>query len=491
MKRAYILLIVSVVYTQFLLANESDYSVFKKNGLPDGSADTTYLKTVVEFLSADKLLGRLPGTPEYDMAADFAENEFAKHGLIPFPGYESYRQKLKIWQNLFVSPCELEILHFSKGSISPKFGSAYNFRGYTGTGKIQLETVFCGYGIHTESYNDYENIDVEGKAVMIFKGNPEFRPEDYQSFSISGRAATAKEMGASAVIFMTIPGSDRAATIGSLMFGDGEYIPDMPLIQIDEATANILLEGSNHNLKEKHSFINSEQRPASEKLKSEVFVNVKTDFKPDADSYNIIAYLEGADPIMKDEFIVVSAHLDHVGYQCDIIYPGANDNASGSAAVIELARLFSLKRPARSIIFVLLTGEEQGLIGAKHFVDNLPTANEQITAAFNFDCIAVGDSIQLGSGLSNPNLYDIALNQDAANLVIRNTWKGGGADLTPFYKAGIPGLYFVTRYSYTHLHLPSDKVSTLNMPLFKEIVDFGYKVISEVANGDYIREDLE
>ncbi len=147
-------------------------------------------------------------------------------------------------------------------------------------------------------------------------------------------------------------------------------------------------------------------------------------------------------------------------------------------------------KPKRSILFVLFASEEQGLFGSKYFVDNLKIDSEKIIAMFNLDCVGYGDSIQIGNGKSAPELWKIAnkLDKKDLNLMVENTWSGGGADLTPFYEKGIPGLYFASKYSYEHLHLPTDTPETLNPSLFEILVKLAYLTAREIADGNYKRE---
>ncbi len=219
-----------------------------------------------------------------------------------------------------------------------------------------------------------------------------------------------------------------------------------------------------------------------------------------AKTMNVVGLLEGSDPQLKDEYLIIGAHLDHVGSQAGLLFPGANDNASGSAAVIQLANAFSLDnmKPKRSVLFVLFASEEQGLFGSKHFVDNLNLLAgeaginpEKIIAMFNLDSIGYGDSIQVGNGKSSPELWNLADKIDEANsnLMVKDTWNGGGADLTPFYEKEIPGLYFVSKYSYDHLHLPTDLPETLNPSLYENLVKLVYLTAREVANSSYKREE--
>lgn len=483
------LLLVTLFFSQHDIVSQTSDQLNKIESFK--IVDTTNLMNIVQFFASPDLKGRLPGTREYDLAGRFAEKYFEGIGVQSFPGHNNYRQTMPIKMNKFIGPCKLEIIHPEKGIIKPIHGKNYSFRGYTGSGNKTLETVFCGYGIDTEDYSDYKDIDVEGKAVIIYKANPSFDDDDFDRFSIGGRAHTAKRNGAAAVIFIPTPTSPRSKPIGSVMFGDYDYIDNMPMLEIDYETIDYLIDGSGYTQNQLFDTINSTQKPFSVNLKSDIKINVQTKFYESVETFNIVGYIPGNGTLLSEEYLVVSAHLDHVGYQCEVIYPGANDNASGCAAVLELARIFIQNPTKRSIIFILYTGEEQGIIGANYFAENLPVDKEKIVAAFNFDCIASGDSIQIGNGLSNPKLYETVKSKDRKNLMVDGTWRGGGADLTPLYNIGIPGLYFVTRYSYTHLHLPSDTPETLNVPLFKDIVRLGYETIKTVANGYYDKEDIK
>jgi Zn-dependent M28 family amino/carboxypeptidase len=157
-----------------------------------------------------------------------------------------------------------------------------------------------------------------------------------------------------------------------------------------------------------------------------------------------------------------------------------------------LARAFASGggRPKRSVVFVLLSSEESGLDGAKRFVEHPPVPLGKIVAYLNLDCIAVGDSIQLGSGKTSPKLWQLARDLDArgARLTVAETWGGGGADATPFAERGIPTLYFASRFSYTHLHQPGDMPGTLNPRLYEALTRLVCRTAWKVAEGGYSGE---
>jgi len=294
-------------------------------------------------------------------------------------------------------------------------------------------------------------------------------------------------------MFVSFPNDEKPQEpIGSTMHGNGEQV-NIPQIHINLPVANEFIEGSKYTLKELQTKIDSEKTSLSFALKSEAKIFVETEYVKEKVTVNVIGIYPGTDEKLKDEFVILGAHLDHVGGQAgEIYFPGANDNASGSAAVLEVARMFAKNEleTKRSVMFVLFSNEESGLEGAEFLANNLGFDSNKVTAMLNMDCIAHGDSIQLGNGKSAPKLWELAKSIDSTNakLTINGTWAGGGADASPFHEKGIPILYFVTKFSYTHLHCLTDKVETLNPKLYEGITNLAYLTTLKLAKGEYERE---
>jgi hypothetical protein len=455
------------------------------------------LLLTVKTLCSREFDGRLPGSEGYDKAAAFVAEKFKQIRLIP-AGDEEYFQYLNVEYNKIDTPVVFKVIEGER-VVSYQHGKDFVLRGFTGSGDFTLSVAFCGYGISRPDlgYDDYSNIDVKDKIVLVFKQNPGWRINNKtwgQEYPRE-KSIVAHQHGAKGILFVSRPNDEKPQQlIGSAMHGEGEQLENFPQLHISLDAANGLLDGPGFSISECQTKIDETKTPGSFIASSQAQIKVIAHYQKQARTMNIIGLLEGSDPNLKDEYLILGAHLDHVGSQAGLVFPGANDNASGSAAIIELAKAFSLdsQKPKRSILFVLFASEEQGLFGSKYFVENIKIDPEKIIAMFNLDSIGSGDSIQVGNGKSSPELWKLArrLDKENFNLVVEDTWSGGGADLTPFYEKGIPGLYFVSKYSYEHLHLPTDTPETLNIVLFEKIVKLAYLTAQKVVNGNYNRETL-
>lgn len=447
------------------------------------------LKTV-EILSSKEFAGRLPGHSGYDKAVNLISGELQKLNLKP-GGDSNYLQKLKVEYNEILAPEHFAIIKNGKRK-EYKLGSDYVYRGFTGSGKLTAPIVFCGYGLSQpeKGYDDYANIDVKNKIAMVFKYNPKWNIGD-KSFTNGNpreKAIVAAKHGAVGILFVSFPNdTEPQKPIGSVIHGEGLQMQNFPEIHIGLNLADELFGESGKSLKQMQTKIDFEKAPASLPLRHQVDLEVHTKYEKEKEVVNIIGVLEGSDPELKNEYLILGAHLDHVGEQAGKIYfPGANDNASGSAALLEIARAFSSQKekPKRSIIFAFFASEEQGLNGSTFYANNLPFPKEKVKAMFNLDCVGFGDSIQVGGGKSAVDLWNLAkkIDTESDRLMVNATWSGGGADAEPFFQKGISTLYFVTTNSYKHLHMLTDKAETLNPSLFEAITELAYKTASLAAS---------
>lgn len=488
-----------------LMSAQNDTAV-RERDCSDNIRIKNMMKTV-ELLCGSDMQGRLAASPGYKKAAKYMALEFSELGLKPYGGKE-YFQAFNTEYNEITKPGEV-ILQKPDGTTKTySLGKDYLYRVFTGSGKISSNIVFCGYGLclPKDGYNDYADIDVKGKIVMAFKQNPDWKIGDKTIGDFPrDKARTAKEHGAVGLILVSRPmdknpqppiasAMESSSNILQLQYYRTAHVGDLPVIHVTIPVAEEMLGMNAGQLFRLQENIDKLHKPLHSISETICGIEVEARYDPDATTYNVAAIMEGTDPVLKKEYVMVTAHLDHVGKQGKIIFPGANDNASGSAAVLEIARALSAcnYEPKRSIMFVLFSSEEHGLDGAKYMALNLPDSAEKIAAVLNMDCISYGDSIQIGNGESSPVLFHLARTTDFFNWKssVGRTWKGGGADLTPFYTVGIPGLYFASTNSYDNLHLPSDLPETLNKDLYEKIAKLVCKMTILIADGEYKREKV-
>lgn len=478
------LTIYAVVFLNFIINAQSSPGVSEINR-------ENFIKNVV-ILSSPDFDGRLSGSDGYNKAAEFVANKFSELGLIP-AGEGNYFQYFDIEYNKINSPAIFKTI-IDGDTTDHELGRDFVLRGFTGSNKFTLPVVFCGYGLSRSDlgYDDYAGIDARNKIVLVFKQNPGWKinDKDWGTNYPREKSLVAKKFGARGILFVSLPNDKKPQPlIGSVLHGEGDQPVDFPQLQISIDAADKLLSRTGLTLSDYQKMIDVKKSPASSAPGTKVFLEINAEYSKEAKTMNVIGMIEGSDPVLKNEFLIIGAHLDHVGSQAGLLFPGANDNASGSAAVIEIANAFVKGgvKPKRSVIFVSFAGEEQGLNGSKYFVNNKITGDKNIIAMINLDCVGYGDSIQVGNGQSAPKFWNIAkeIDQTSFKSMVERTWSGGGADATPFYDKGIPCLYFVTTNSYDYLHLPGDKVETLNPVLFEKVVKLAYLTAAEVANGGY------
>jgi aminopeptidase YwaD len=449
----------------------------------------------IKILISPEFDGRLAGGEGYNKAAEFVANKFSALEIKP-AGDDNYFQYFNIEHNKIILPAVFKSIS-NPDTINYTLGRDFVLRGFTGSNTLALPVVFCGYGISRPDlgYDDYSRINVRNKIVLVFKQNPKWKIDnkDWGTNFPREKSLTAKKFGAKGILFVSLPNDkEPQPLIGSILHGDGEQPLDFPQLQISIDAANQLVSKTGLTLSDLQTKIDEKQKPLSSVLFTKAFIETNAQYTKDALTMNVVGMIDGSDPKLKNEYVVIGAHLDHVGSQAGLLFPGANDNASGSAAVMEIAKAFVKGgvKPKRSVIFVLFAGEEQGLNGSKHFVDTWNKGYNKITEMINLDCVGYGDSVQVGNGKSAPNLWKIAkqIDESSFNSMVDRTWSGGGADATPFYEKSIPCLYFVTTNSYANLHLPTDKVETLNPDLYEKVVKLALLTSVEVANGNYVRE---
>jgi Zn-dependent M28 family amino/carboxypeptidase len=258
---------------------------------------------------------------------------------------------------------------------------------------------------------------------------------------------------------------------------------------ISEPVADSLFTIEGLTLSEIKADLKASKQPRSYSLHSRVHYRVASRHFPDGVGYNIAGFVEGSDPKLRGECVVIGGHYDHCGSHMGMIFPGANDDASGSAVVMELAEAYSKlkERPKRSIVFALFGGEEMGLAGSTHFAEHLPAGFTKVTGMFNFDMVGEGDGASCSYTSDPPELR--AVLEDAGrrvgNLRRSREIKHVGvrsSDFAPFFLRGAPCVACFSNGPHLAYHETGDTIYRINPDILADIARIGFLASYEWAN---------
>ena len=471
------------------------------------------LRAHIEFLADDLMLGRQPGSDGYNIAANYVSSQFRQMGLLPAGDDGSYLQQVPL-RRAYLAPGSAEMTFINASGATPQiFVDQFYMGPALGSTSSDLEAglVFAGYGIEAAEleYNDYTDLDAKGKIVVLFAGQPhDFPSEEGAHFaSRTEKTRAAVRHGAVGVLMIHTPRASQryqwdrlASRVGAPSMGwvneQGEVHGVFEQIQagamLRHSAAAPLFENAPVSLET--LLVGDENGEALTTFDLEGRVRMRqrstheTIYSP-----NVVAVLPGSDPLITNEYVVYSAHLDHIGElhpegheqdQKDLINNGALDNASGVSVMLETARLLTQdKTPRRSILFVAVTAEEKGLVGSEYFAMNPTVPIDSIVAEINLDMplllyefadvIAFGaEHSSLGATVQEAaQSYDIELTPDPfpdQNLFVRS-------DHYRFVQQGVPSVFLVTGmksldgnidtqpifedFLQEHYHKPSDDLS--------------------------------
>ncbi len=479
------------------------------------------LRDHIFYLASDELEGRLPGTSGFDKALQYVVTQFRQAGLSPF--IKTNDSKLSFYQNITInkySPGPNNQITIIKPTNERTFSFEDNFLIVYGMGPYETKELsgglaFVGAGIREPDYgiDDYKNVDVKGKWVVIISP-PEELPitikkklpiEILQKYQNSLRdkrkiiEQNAKDAGAIGIIsisskdrFNSMKGSASAYhdlyTLTSI--SQISYDHSLPFIYIDSSMVDYLFKGEKNNpFRNNESYKTFVLKNPELRLRKEYSLST-------IHTANVVALIEGSDPILKNEFITLGAHLDHLGIQQSEVMNGADDNASGSAGVLEIAEALAKSQTKRSVICILYTGEELGLLGSNYFTENPPVLMKDIIANINLDMIGCSNTdlkglSPIGAGKITPKLKELILKVGNKNQDITLDWAYADtthnifslSDHYPFHLKKIPTVYFFSGYNSDY-HTPSDDAEKIDYEFFQNACRLVYEIILELANGD-------
>ncbi|HKL08340.1 MAG TPA: M20/M25/M40 family metallo-hydrolase [Bacteroidales bacterium] len=470
----------------------------------------------IDFLAGDSLKGRYPGTSEDKAAAEYIAEILEQSGaeLLYNHGLQAFEVVSEIEAG------ENNVLHFQQKDFH--LNEDFTPLSYSASAEIESEAVFVGYGLTIEEeefrWNDYDKVDVQGKIALILRGGPNSLDERYSSYSgLRSKAIAAKDRGAAGVIFVSGPQFDEEDELLDLNKPEGKL--SVPVIQIKRGVADQLLAKQNQTIKALEESLNEMKLPHSFYLKQKVLITtaVHTQTKR---TFNVAAQLKRSN---HSRYIVIGAHYDHLGFggpgtgsrmpDTTAVHNGADDNASGVAAMLEIAQKLVSQRDSlnTNFLFVAFGAEEMGLLGSKHFVNHLPVADSLITAMINIDMVGrlkADRSLQIGGVGTSAEADSVIkfLNKEYRFTLGLSREGYGPSDHSSFYSRNIP-VFFYSTGAHIDYHTPNDTTGVVNfeglVDVSRYIYDLAYNLSfnnvqltfreagPKVPNGDYNRRKLK
>jgi hypothetical protein len=475
-------------------------------------ANTGFIRRSIEYLSSDQMEGRGPGTAGLNSASSYIAAYFKALGLQQVPGQTSYFQPFHYITVNGVDPKT----NLKTANKSWKIGDDFTPLAVSSETDFSGPVVFVGYGIAADKdkdgkaiqYDDYANIDVRGKVALALRfepvdntGKSRLSPDGWSDHaSLLTKAKLAAEHGAVALLIVHPPTHHGPELLAAISRRFGDRPAPIPMVHIKQHVGEELLKSAGAgDLTSYQTSIDESFTPKSFALSN---VNISGGVALNRNNYelnNVEAFLPAKGKRAK-EYIVVGAHYDHLGRggqgslaaYAGQIHHGADDNASGTAAIMELARLLSSGPPLpRSIIFIAFSGEEEGLLGSQHWVSEPPVPLKQVVAMINLDMVGrVKDKSLLVGGVGTAAPFENILKRldEQSPLDFKSTWRNGVApsDNTSFVSHEIPVLFFFSGL-HADYHRPTDTADKINYEGEAEVINIAAKAITEIA----ARDDLQ
>ena len=462
----------------------------------------------VRFLASEQMKGRLTGTPELDKAARWIAGEFRRLGIPPVPGQRDYFQPFRV--TVGASLGKNNRLAETDGTGKPRslvLSTDFQPLNFSSSGKAAGEVVFAGYGITAPEYgyDDYAGVDVKGKIVLVLRHEPQefdekspFAGRAYTTHAqVQNKAVNAKFHGAAAVLFVNdLPNhagdEDRLDRFSGRV---GPTAAGIPFVQVRAAVAERWLERAGVSLKQ---WIEETDRTLKPKpaaipgLRVELAAEV---LRKQRQSPNVAAYLAGE----TDEYVIVGAHFDHLGLgeQSSLapdlagkaVHPGADDNASGTAGLLELAAYFAGRpKQKRGILFLAFSGEELGLIGSNYYVNHPLLPLEKAAAMINMDMIGriqdgkvfVGGT---GTGDSLKRMLEEAMAGSPLKFDFSDQGGYGSSDHFSFVNRQVPVLFFFSGL-HADYHKPTDTWEKINAEAAAQMLEVVARVTERLCGAE-------
>jgi Peptidase family M28/PDZ domain/PA domain len=470
------------------------------------SADSARYLNDVKTLASPEMEGRGSGTKGLTRAQHLLEKRYEQLHLKP-AGVHGYAQPFNVITGARLKSDNHLTVHSADSKRDYALEQDFVPFSFSSSGQITAPAVFVGYGVTADEfhYDDYADLDVRDKVVLVLRYEPSGFSEKSGSHGLTqhsqlvSKAINARNHGAKAmIVFNGKLGDGEEDTLTRFGSVSGPVNTGIIVVQVKNIVADSWFQSAGKSLQEVQNQINSNSKPASFGFRVPFQLSLDVDIETTrATVNNVLAWLPG----QTDEYIIVGAHYDHLGRgnidslapsQIGQIHPGADDNASGTAGVLELARLLAPRRGQlkRSILFMNFAGEELGLLGSAAWVNNPTHPLEKAAAMINMDMIGriQDDKIYIGgvgTGSTFQSVLDRAQKEQAEKegpFKIEYSASGySSSDHTSFVLKKIPSLFFFSGL-HSDYHKPSDTWEKINAPSAARLLDMVAEVVVQLAS---------
>jgi hypothetical protein len=448
----------------------------------------------VKELASDKYAGRLTGTEGYNASAEWVASHFKKWGIKPAGDKGTYLQAFPNPYTLVFKDCEVYLhIPYKKSVLKKhyKYEDEFIPGATSGSGEVTAEVIYVGYGATAPElgYDDYKGVDVKGKIVLMEREAPvstndvelfkKWRPYSFHQYKLEN----AVKHGAKGMIY----------NYGPISNPNNSYNKDFIYSHVGRVVVEDVFSGTGMKHSDVVKKIRKTLKPQSFATGKTVTIKNTTEHHPDGIGYNVIGILEGSDPKLKDEVIIIGGHLDHLGL-CYELMPGANDNASAVAVIMGIAKAMTECdiKPRRSVMFNLFGAEEQGVVGSEYYCDNPVVPLGKTVGLINMDGVGCGDRIRALAADNFPEFWEFIkkANEKYIHRVIRTSYFANIArprlDAARFMWKGVPTISFGVSGSRSYYHITKDDIDTITPEILEDVAQLFFIAALDIANQDLV-----
>jgi hypothetical protein len=453
------------------------------------SSQTLY--DYVKELVSEKYGGRLTGTPQYNACAEWLASLLKKWGIAPAGDKGTYMQAFPNPYTLVFPGCEVCLhLPVNGGTVKKyyRYDGEFIPGGTSGSGEVTAEVVYVGYGVTAPElgYDDYAGVDVKGKILLMESEVPvsprqdeplflKWRPYSFHQYKLENAVAH----GAKGMLY----------NYGPIGNPNNSYDAGFIYSHVGAAVVADVFAGTGRKHQEVVAQIAKTLKPQSFATGKTFTIKNATEHHPEGIAYNVIGILEGADPALRGEFIILGGHLDHLGY-CYELIPGANDNASSVAVILGVAEAMSTcpVKPLRSVMFFFFGAEEQGVAGSEFYVHHPVFPLEKTAALLNLDGVGCGNRINVLAGKNFPELYAFIEKANAryihrqADASFFSNIARPRLDAARFLWKNVPSLSFSVSGAPSFYHNTKDSLETITPEILEDLAQLLFAAVLDMSD---------